>query len=143
MQHHPHIHSIVPAIALDTKNNTLIHPKDPDKFLIHYQPLAARFRSLIQSTLKNDHPDIHANLTPDQRRALAPCKKWNVQLQPVGRGRTALRYLARYVHRSAFHPKRLLGYDQRGNIKLLWTDSNTKKTSVLHLHPHEQRRKAF
>lgn len=137
MQHHPHVHSIVPAIALDQKNHKLIRPKNPENFLVHYQPLAARFRSLIQSTLKNEHPEIHAKLTPEQRRALSPTQKWNVQLQPAGQGKTALRYLARYVHRSAFHPKRLLGYDAQNRLKLLWTDSTTKKTSVLHLHPHE------
>ena len=148
MQHHPHVHSIVPAIAYvpqkgnhvdqrPLRDNKLIRPKDPKKFLVHYQPLAARFRSLLHSTLKNEYPEIYQNLTPDQRRALAPITKWNVKLQPAGQGKTALRYLARYVHRSAFHPKRLLGYDQQGNIKLLWTDSNTKKTSVLHLTPHE------
>ncbi len=137
MQHHPHIHNIVPAIAYDPQQDRLIHPPKPGDFLFHFAPLAARFRSLIQSTLKIEHPDIYQNLTPDQQRALSPSIKWDVQLKPVGRGKTALRYLARYVHRSAFHPKRLLGYDPQGNIKLLWTDSTTKKTSVLHLHPHE------
>jgi len=32
-----------------------------------------------------------------------------VQLQHAGSGRTALRYLARYVQRSAFAAKRLIG----------------------------------
>lgn len=137
IQHHPHVHIIVPAIALDPQNKTLHRPKKPDQFLVHYTPLAARFRSLIQSSLKNDHPEIDQNLTPDQRRSLAPKTQWNVQLQPVGSGKTALRYLARYVQRSAFSAKRILGYDIKGNILLKWTDSTTKKTSVLKLHPHE------
>ena len=136
-QHHPHIHCIVPAIALDPQNQTLHRPKKPKDFLAHYQPLAARFRSLIQSTLKIDHPDLFAKLTADQHRALNPKTQWNVQLQPVGSGKTALRYLARYVQRSAFSAKRILGYDVQGNVLLKWTDSNTKKTSVLKLHLHE------
>lgn len=136
-QHHPHVHIIVPAIALDPKKQTLHCPKKPDQFLVHYRPLAARFRSLIHQNLKNDHPDIYQNITPDQRRALAPKTNWNVQLQPVGSGKTALRYLARYVQRSAFSANRIPGYDPNGNILLKWTDSTTKKTSVLKLHPHE------
>jgi len=136
-QHHPHVHIIVPAIALDPKNKKLIRPKNPDKFLIHYRPLAARFRSLLFSSLKNKHPDLFAKLSPDQRRALSPAINWNVQLKPVGKGKTALRYLARYVQRSAFSANRILGYTPQGRILLQWTDSTTKKTSVLKLHPHE------
>jgi len=135
-QHHPHVHIIVPTIALDPKTQTLHRPKKPKDFFVHYLPLAARFRSLIHSTLKNDHPDIFAKLTPDQHRALNPKTQWNVQLQPVGSGKTALRYLARYVQRSAFSAERLLGYDPSGNILLKWTCSTTRKTSILKLSPH-------
>jgi len=137
VQHHPHVHSIVPAIAFDPQKKHLLHPKNPDHFLVHYRPLANRFRSLLFTALKNDHPHIFQNLTSDQRHALSPRVTWNVQLQPVGRGKTALRYLARYVQRSAFSANRILGYDAQGRILLKWTCSTTQKTSVLKLHPHE------
>lgn len=138
MQHHPHVHHIVPALAFDANSDRLIRP-GKDTFLIHYAPLAARFRSLLHAALKQDHPDIYQNLTADQRRALAPRTRWNVQLQHVGRGKTALRYLARYVQRSAFAPHRLLDYanDGSGKVLLQWTSSSTKKTAVLALHPDE------
>jgi len=119
-QHHPHVHIIVPAITLDPKNKTLHRPKKPEQFLVHFRPLAARFRSLIHSTLKAEHPDLFQKLTPDQHRALNPKTQWNVQLQPVGSGKTALRYLARYVQRSAFSAERILGYDPNGKIRLKW-----------------------
>jgi hypothetical protein len=136
MQHHPHVHHIVPALAFDPKSERLIHP-DKDTFLVYYAPVAARFRSLLYQALKNDHPDIYQNLTRDQRRALAPATTWNVQLQHVGRGKTALRYLARYVQRSAFAPSRLLGYNSDGKVLLRWTNSDTGKTAVLRLSAHE------
>jgi hypothetical protein len=136
MQHHPHAHHIVPALAFDPKSDQLIQP-DKATFLIYYAPLAARFRSLLHSALKDEHPDIYQNLSAAQRRALAPTKTWNVQLQHVGRGKTALRYLARYVQRSAFAPSRLLGYDNHGKVLLRWTSSSTGKTAVMHLHVHE------
>jgi hypothetical protein len=60
-----------------------------------------------------------------------------VQLQHVGRGKTALRYLARYVQRSAFAPSRLLGYDQDGRVMLRWTSSSSGKTSVMRLRVDE------
>jgi len=136
MQHHPHVHLIVPATALDAKGNNLIHPTN-DCFLVHYHPLADRFRSRLHHALKESHPRLYAQLSADARRALAPATQWNVQLQPVGRGRAALRYLARYVQRSAFHPMRLLGYDPDGKVLLRWTSSDTGRTAVMRLHPHE------
>ena len=136
IQHHPHIHLIVPGVAFHPKHLSLHHPAKDD-FLIHYQPLAARFRSRIHSTLKNEHPVIYQKLSREQRHVLSPAKTWNVQLQHAGSGRTALRYLARYVQRSAFSAKRLIGYDKHGNVLLRWTSSATGKTHVMALHPHE------
>lgn len=136
IQHHPHVHHIVPAVAFHPKHQTLHHPAK-DTFLIHYRPLAERFRSRIQSTLKYEHPDIYQKLSPIQRHVLSPAKTWNVQLQHAGSGLTALRYLARYVQRSAFAAKRLIGYDKQGNVLLRWTSSSTGNTAVMALHPHE------
>ena len=136
IQHHPHVHLIVPSVAFHAKHQTLHRPAK-EKFLIHYQPLAARFRSRLHSALKSEHPEIYQTLIPIQRHVLSPAKTWNVQLQHVGSGRTALRYLARYVQRSAFAAKRLLGYDHQGNVLLRWTSSATGKTAVMALHPHE------
>ena len=134
--HHPHVHIIVPAVAFNAETRQLVRPAN-DKFLVHFSPLAQRFRSRLHSALKADHPEIHQQLTPKQRHVLSPAKTWNVQLQPAGQGKTALRYLARYVQRSAFGAKRLLGYDAGGKVRLLWTCSTTKRTAVLPLHPHE------
>lgn len=136
VQHHPHLHLIVPAISYHPETGQLIYPKKDD-FLVHYSPLAERFRSRIFSALKNQHPEIYEDLSPTQRQILSPAKTWNVQLQHVGRGKPALRYLARYVQRSAFSAKRLLGYDAQGRVRLRWTCSTTKRTTVMTLHPHE------
>ncbi len=136
MQHHPHVHCIVPAIAIDPEKGTLIRPAK-DTFLIHYRPLAERFRSRIHTALKEEHPDIYTKLTPEARRALSPRTRWNVHLQHVGRGKTAIRYLARYLQRSAFSPKRLIGRDSKGNILLRWTSSSTGRSAVMRLRPHE------
>lgn len=126
IQHHPHVHLIVPGVAFHPKHHALHHPAK-EKFLIHYAPLAERFRSLLHTTLKNEHPDLYQKLTSKQRHVLLPAKTWNVQLQHAGSGRTALRYLGRYVQRSAFAAKRLIGYDKQGRVLLHWTSSSTGK----------------
>ena len=136
MQHHPHIHIIIPALAYHPDHGALIHPGKED-FLVHYRPLACRFRNLLKTALQTEHPELFHSLSTKQRAVFAPTKQWNVNLRHVGQGRTALRYLARYVQRSAFSPKRLLGYDAKGRIRLRWTCSTTGETSVLPLTPHE------
>lgn len=55
--------------------------------------------------------------------------KW---VADVRRG-PALRYLARYVFRSALGPKRLLGYDERGRIRLLCHESGPNRPHVIAL----------
>lgn len=136
IQHHPHIHCIVPAVVFDDENLRLKHPPKGE-FLVQYRPLAARFRSRIYTALKEQHPEIFSALTPEAREALRPGKQWNVDLQPVGKGVTALRYLAAYVRRSAFSEKRLLGYDRSGRLRVKWKCSETGATQVMALHPHE------
>ena len=136
VQHHPHVHLIVPAVTYQPDTGQLIHPKK-DKFLVHFRPVAKRFRSRLHRALQKQHPEIYEKLTPAQLHVLSPAKGWNVQLKAVGRGKTALRYLARYVQRSAFGAKRLLGYDRHGRVRLKWTSSTTGRTSVMALHPHE------
>ena len=141
LQHHPHVHCIVPALALractpsqsSAGGDDLIRPAK-DKFLIHYRPLASRFRNLFHLALKDQHPDIYEALTADKKQIFIPSKQWNVQLQHVGIGKTALRYLAAYVCRSGFTAKRLIGYDKTGkNVLLKYTPSGTKKTKILKL----------
>ena len=136
MQHHPHTHIIIPALAYHPESDTLIRPAKDD-FLVHFRPLASRFRSRLKTALEDDHPDLFKALTPPQLAVLAPAKQWNVEVKHVGSGSTALRYLARYVHRSAFSTKRLIGYDPDGRILLRWTCSNTGKPGILRLSPHE------
>lgn len=136
IQHHPHVHLIVPAVALHPVNGHLARPRQ-ESFLVHFRPLAARFRSRLRLALQHEHPEIFQTLTGPQRHTLSAAKTWNVQLQPVGQGKTALRYLARYVRRSAFSAKRLLGYDHHGNLRFHWTSSATGMTAVMTLDPHE------
>ena len=136
LQHHPHVHCIVPAVAWHPERDQLIHPKN-DTFLVHFNPLARRFRNRLRQALQQHHPKIWNSLSGAARRSLSPAQPWNVQLKHVGKGNTALRYLAAYVHRSAFSPKRLLGYDRQGRVLLKWTCSQTGKRDILKLPPHE------
>jgi len=132
VQYHPHVHLIVPALAL--KDDDLVKPTKPDSFLVHYRPLADRFRPLMRSALQEVDG---LTLSQEACIALSPATTWNVQVKPVGPGKTALRYLARYVTKTALTNQRILGYTEAGKVRVKWTCSTTNRTNVMELHPHE------
>jgi hypothetical protein len=63
-------------------------------------------------------------------------RPWNVGCEAVGSGENALRYLARYVFKTATgnRPVRLL---PDGNVRWPYRDSQTRKWTSIHLTPHE------
>lgn len=140
LQHHPHVHLIVPAALFKRNADELVQPSQTDGksgFLVHFRPLAIHFRHLVGQALQQ-HPEIYGQLSPQQRQCLKPAKTWNVQLQQVGRGQSAIRYLARYVQKSGYTDKRLVGYTPDGKgVLLRWTCSNTGKPGVLRLSIEE------
>ena len=88
--------------------------------------------------LKAQHAELTMKLSRAQQKALSAKTQWNVQLQHVGKGKTALRYLAPYVKRSGFTNKRLIGYsNDHKHVLLAWTNSNNGKPGVLRLSIHE------
>lgn len=130
LQHHPHVHLVVPGVALHPGGTGLRFPKKPD-FLLHGRPLAARFRNRLELALKTDHPGIREMLLRDHPRVFG--EPWVADICHTGSGKPALRYLARYVFRSALGPGRLLGYDGAGRIRLLCHESGTNRPHVIRL----------
>ena len=134
MQHHPHVHIVVPAVAFNPATRNLCHPNHPDRFFLHETPLALRFRNRMDLALKKRHPEVHQSLPGQARRDLS-ATKWRVNCLPVGHGRPALRYLARYVYKTALGPSRILGYTRDGRLRLSYQQSNTGAWRVTALHP--------
>jgi hypothetical protein len=131
MRFHPHLHLLVPAAALGAEGCEAIRAKYPD-FLLPHAPLARCYRERFLSSLQDKHPGLSEEIDPQVRHT-----DWNVNLQAVGRGKSALRYLAAYVNKSAFSENRLDGYDEQGRIRLWWTDSKDGKRKLMTLEPHE------
>lgn len=131
MQFHPHLHLIVPAVALSPGGCEVLHAQHPE-YLLPYRALAERYRNRLLAHVRQRHPGLFAELDPQLQTML-----WNVNLQCVGRGKSALRYLAAYVGKSAFSESRLIGYDAQGRIRMWWTDSNSGKRKIMALEPCE------
>lgn len=128
---HPHIHTLIPAVGLTESGCALHHPRNED-YLVPHKALACATRDALRSALATSHPTILARI-PDSVWSTP----WIAQCQQAGRGRSALRYLAAYVKKTAFHQDRLEGFDPAGRIILRYRDSadNTLKREAL--TPHE------
>ncbi len=135
MQHHPHLHVIMPGIALSADGLSLVRAKG-DRYLFPVHALAAYFRNRMRDLIaQRDAQQKTEHL--GQIEASVWQMKWIIHNKAVGRGQSALRYLARYVKKSALSEQRLLGYDEQGNLLLNCQNSSTGKWHIVTLTPDE------
>ncbi len=131
MLHHPHLHILVPCIGLADGGCSLAHPRS-EEYLVHAGALATKTRAGFQSRLRELHPDLAALV--DLGRS---SQDWVVQCKEAGRGRSALRYLAAYVKKSALSERRLMGYDAKGRVLVRYKDGKTGRWQIEPLDPLE------
>jgi hypothetical protein len=121
LEHHPHIHCVVPAGGLSPDRTRWI-PSHP-KFFLPVDVLAEVFRGKFYEALKEAFAQgqlgFHGNLKPlGQPKAFSSLlrqifrKKWVVYAKrPFGGPEHALRYLGCYTHRVAISNHRLVSFD--------------------------------
>lgn len=112
---HPHLHAVVPAAGIDATGR-VVTVKDPN-FLVPQPVLRglfrARFRDLL-ADLAREH-DLPA-LDPEIWQ-----KDWGVHLQPFGSGGNIIRYLGRYVCRTAIGGSRIISISDT-HVSFRWKD---------------------
>ncbi|NTV65275.1 MAG: hypothetical protein HGA65_17330, partial [Oscillochloris sp.] len=123
LRYHPHIHFLVPALALAPEGKRwLVGKRD---FLVHVKPLGQLFRAKFRAGLAK---------TPWAREVDSRAWKqsWVVDCRPVGSGATALKYLAPYIFRIALSNNRIerVANDE---VTFRYTDGKTgeKKRTTL------------
>lgn len=135
MAHHPHLHVIMPGVALSADGLRLRRAKGR-KYLFPVKALGAAFRNrlcqLIAARDASEHTRHRAQIENQVWRVA-----WIVDVRGVGRGQSALRYLARYVNKTALSQQRLLGYDEAGNVRFNCQHSGTGKWHILTLSVDE------
>jgi hypothetical protein len=126
LRFHPHVHYIVPGGGLDRQGRW--HSSAPD-FLVHGKPLGLIFRAKLRDALQQ------AGLFSlvDQR---VWQKKWVVDLEPVGSGQAAFKYLAPYIFRVALSNNRILKLEN-GLVTFKYKDSATKQFKTAELPSQE------
>ena len=107
LEYHPHIHYLIPGGGLTDDGLRWKRLKDP-RFFLPQAVLTARFRNRIRQALEADHQELLRQIPAKVWRM-----SWIVDVQPAGRGQTALRYLAAYVQKTALSASRLVACDER------------------------------
>jgi len=117
---HPHIHTVMPAAAIDKKHK--LWRQKEDKYLFNHKALAKVFRAKILAGISS----LGLNV-PDQYP-----KKWVVDVQSVGAGDKALVYLGRYLYRGVIQEKDILSVKD-GKITFRYLESKTKRYKTITL----------
>ena len=118
LNYHPHVHYLVPAGGLSQDGRTWVPGKK--YFLVPVKPLSILFRAKFRDALKKT--DLFA-LVPNETWT----QDWVVNLQPVGNGMAALKYLAPYIFRVAISNNRILKLED-SQVTFRYTSSDTGKT---------------
>jgi hypothetical protein len=112
---HPHLHCIVPGAGIDAKGRVVTVRNT--NFLVPQPALRSVFRARFRDGL--------AGLTKEHPLpAIDPAvwqKDWGVHLQPFGSGENIIKYLGRYVCRTAIGDSRILSVTDT-HVSFRWKD---------------------
>jgi hypothetical protein len=140
LQHHPHVHCVVPAGGLAPDHSRWIDSQE--RFFLPVDVLSAVFRGKFVDGLRKLHAEhklgFHGTLAalanPKAFAAwLRPLfrSKWVVySKRPFGGAQHALRYLGQYTHRVAISNHRLVALAD-GAVTFRWRDSAHKNKKRL------------
>lgn len=127
--YHPHVHYLVPGGGLSPDGRRWVPARK--KFLLYHQALGDRFRTVFRERLQPQAPERFAQVPAQVWKA-----HWNVGCQAAGSGENALRYLARYVFKTAT-ANRQLHLLPDGQVRWDYRASKTGQPAAIQLEPRE------
>lgn len=143
---HPHVHYIVPGGGLRADHKKWRHCREP-KWFLPVEALSAAFRQGFEAALRAAAPALHAQVPDSVWRGV-----WVVHSQAAGSGEAVVKYLARYVFRTAISDERIVEADDKtvtfsyvdresNQRRLCQVDSNEfMRRYLLHVPPPGQHR---
>ncbi len=117
MDYHPHIHYLVPGGGLSLDRKRWLAAK-PD-FLMPAKPLAMIFKGKFRDALKK------VGLFESVPKSVWK-KDWVIDIEPVGNGEAAVKYLAPYIFRVAISNRNILSMKE-GQVTFRYKDSETRE----------------
>ena len=121
--YHPHVHYVVAGAGLSPDGLRWVRLKDPGYFLPE-RVLACRFRNRLRRVLELEHPEILKRIAPEVWGM-----DWVVDVEAVGSGQGALKYLSAYVYRTALGAQRIVA-DQDDQISFRYRDSQDRSSKI-------------
>ena len=129
LSYHPHVHYLVPGGGLAADGQTWLPARK--NFLLPVKALSRIFRAKFRDALRKTAPDCFAEVPAEVWQ-----QEWVVHCQPVGRGRTAVKYLAPYIFRVAISNNRILNV-VNGKVTFRYRTSDTGQTKTCTLPAQE------
>ncbi len=120
LDYHPHCHFIVPGGGINILRRQWIKLKG--KFLFNEFALANVFRARCLDAFNKASLAIPIGVP----------KKWVVNCQHVGRGKSALKYLSRYLYRGVINDNNIIA-NKGGWVTFKYIDSKTGETEYRRL----------
>lgn len=129
LEYHPHVHYLVPGGGLSLDQRQWL-PSRP-RFLLPVKALSDRCRNLFRAALEKEMPQALVQLP-----AAVWKQRWVVHSAAVGSGQNALRYLSRYVFKTATG-NRQLQLLPNGRLRWPFRHSGTGAWRHIELEPFE------
>jgi hypothetical protein len=130
VQLHPHLHFILPGGGLSVDRKAWRAARSAN-WLLPKAAVEAALRQGMDEALRHAAPELHAQV-PDA------CWRdgWYAHWQPAGSGANVVKYLARYVSRTAISDDRILAATDEA-VTFRYTDSATQEPRVCSLPAEE------
>jgi len=126
---HPDIHYLIPGGGLSPDGRQWI--ASPPKFLLPVKALGARLRTRFRDRLQKEQPQLFAQVPAKVWK-----RHWNVDSRAAGSGQNALRYLSRYVFKTATSNRKVQLLAE-GQVRWNYRESNTGRLAAITLQPLE------
>jgi hypothetical protein len=148
LQHHPHVHCVVPAGGLSSDHTRWVRPRRDDFFLpvgVLSEVFRGKFKDALEQAYASKRLQFHGLLQgltqPKLFRSFIRqlfAHRWIVYCKPpFGGPDQVLRYLGAYTHRVAISNHRLVSFDN-DRVTFRWRDSaHHNKKRVLTLPAEE------
>lgn len=120
LDYHPHIHVLIPALAIHPSKKQFQRCKG--KYLFNVKSLAKVYRARFLQAVNKTDISLPVGVP----------STWNVHCQPAGRGEESLKYLARYLYRGVISEHRILSCTN-GIVEFEYLCSSTKQYQRLSL----------
>lgn len=115
LDYHPHVHVLLPGGGVNKRKRQWIKKKG--KFLFNQKAMAKVFRARFLAAFNESGLSIPEDVP----------NKWVVHCSYVGRGMSALKYLARYLYRGVISEKNIVS-NHNGQVTFKYIESRTGDT---------------